>query len=396
MNIAFRCDILVNEHEDNICPQNVTFAISYQNPSSLRKIESMMKIPEQKLFSENHYKILTITVPAYKVEKYLKQCLDSFLVRDCLEDLEVLVIDDGSPDGSRDIALRYQERYPQTFRVISKENGGHGSAVNRGILEARGKYFKVVDGDDWVDPQALRKLIMFLKECRSDIVWSNYWWVDEKSGDKSLEMGQPFRDVEYGREYLFEEICPLLYIKMHSMTIKTSILKDNCIQLDEGCYYVDTEYITYPIPYVQTITFLDGCVYMYRVGLGGQSVNIRSMQLRQADHLKVLNALLYFYQKNYGEKMPEASAGQKRYYVSQIINRVIASQFKIYLSFGPKKGIKEKLKKLDEKLKEQYPVLYSEQKNKVVQLLRRTRFHLYKPAAFAAWIFLTKKAEVRK
>lgn len=351
----------------------------------------MMKMYERKLFSGNYNKVLTITVPAYKVEKYLKQCLDSFLVEDCLEDLEVLIIDDGSPDCSRDIALQYQEKFPRTYRVISKENGGHGSAVNRGIRESRGKYFKVVDGDDWVDSQALRRLILFLKENDSDIVWANYWWVDEKSGARQLEMEQPFHGVKYGHEYLFEEICSSLYIKMHSMTIRTAILKENQIQLDENCFYVDTEYIIYPIPYVRTITFLDIYVYMYRVGLEGQSVNIRSMQLRESEHLKVLVSLLNFYQTNYAQEISSGLEGKRRYYVSQMINRVIASQFKIYLSFGPQKEKKEKIRKLDKELKEQYPILYSEQKNKVVRFLRKTRFCLYRPVAFAVWVFLIKK-----
>lgn len=94
-------------------------------------------------------KILTVTVPMYNVESYIDQCLKSFVVPGAEEKLEVLVVNDGSPDHSRDIAQKYTEKYPSIFRIIDKENGGHGSTINRGIEEAKGKYFKVVDGDDW-------------------------------------------------------------------------------------------------------------------------------------------------------------------------------------------------------------------------------------------------------
>ena len=100
-------------------------------------------------------KVLTITVPSYNVEKFLENTLDSFLDERILEDLEVLIVDDGSKDRTAEIGKQYEERYPDTFRVISKENGGHGSTINRGIKEARGTYFKVVDGDDWVDRKSV-------------------------------------------------------------------------------------------------------------------------------------------------------------------------------------------------------------------------------------------------
>ena len=100
---------------------------------------------------KNVEKILTITVPSYNVEKFLENTLDSFVDERVLDAIEVLVVDDGSKDRTAEIGKGYEAKYPGTFRVISKENGGHGSTINRGIKEARGKYFKVVDGDDWVD-----------------------------------------------------------------------------------------------------------------------------------------------------------------------------------------------------------------------------------------------------
>lgn len=110
-------------------------------------------------------KILTVTIPSYNVEKYLRQTLDSFLAEEILEEIEVLIVDDGSKDGTAAIGKEYEKNYPGTFRVISKENGGHGSTINRGIQEAKGQYFKVVDGDDWVNTGDFIKLVKALIVC---------------------------------------------------------------------------------------------------------------------------------------------------------------------------------------------------------------------------------------
>ena len=129
-------------------------------------------------------KILTITVPAYNVEKFLEKTLDSSLVKEILDEIEVLVVDDGSGDGTAAIGRKYQERYPGSFRLISKENGGHGSTINRGIQEARGKYFKLVDGDDWVDNSGLRELNRRLRTCEADYVFTNYYVVNDGTGER--------------------------------------------------------------------------------------------------------------------------------------------------------------------------------------------------------------------
>ena len=98
-------------------------------------------------------KILSITIPSYNVEKYIDKCVQSMLVDSILDDIEILIVNDGSKDSTPEIAKGYVEKYPQTVRLIDKENGGHGSTINAGIREATGKYFKVVDGDDWLNTE---------------------------------------------------------------------------------------------------------------------------------------------------------------------------------------------------------------------------------------------------
>lgn len=105
-------------------------------------------------------KILTIVIPTYNMQDYLRRCLDSLIVpEEQMQLLEVLVVNDGSKDNSSAIAHEYQDKYPGTFRVIDKENGNYGSCVNRGLKEATGKYIKILDADDWFDTKALTSFV---------------------------------------------------------------------------------------------------------------------------------------------------------------------------------------------------------------------------------------------
>ena len=229
-------------------------------------------------------KILTVVVPTYNAEKYLRDNLESFKIPELMEDLEILIVNDGSTDHSLEIAEEYVRQYPDTYRVITKDNGGHGSGINCGIANARGTYFKVVDADDWVGEKAFCDLVRTLKTSNADVVYSGFLWTyDNGETDKTkfqtkAEITIPFEGVEYQKTYSFDSIADKLYMKMHNMTIKTEILRENQIHIDEHCYYVDTEYITYPIPYVKTICFVDGFVYYYRLGRSGQSVGLVKMQ----------------------------------------------------------------------------------------------------------------------
>lgn len=96
-------------------------------------------------------KVLTIAVAAYNVAPYIAQCLDSFVDEKLLPALDIVVIDDGSTDATARIVRKYINRFPESFRLVSQENGGYGAAVNHALALAQGEYFKTVDGDDWVD-----------------------------------------------------------------------------------------------------------------------------------------------------------------------------------------------------------------------------------------------------
>ena len=119
-------------------------------------------------------KILSIVIPAYNVEKYLERCLASFEVAEILDQIEVLVINDGSKDQTAAVAQRYCDRYPDSYFLYNKENGGHGSGINYGIHYARGKYFKVVDGDDWLNTEELPAFVKLLAQVDADAVAADF------------------------------------------------------------------------------------------------------------------------------------------------------------------------------------------------------------------------------
>lgn len=317
-------------------------------------------------------KILTITIPSYNVEKYLQQTLDSFIDDEILNDIEVLVVDDGSKDRTATIGKAYEEKYPDTFRVISKENGGHGSTINRGIQEAKGKYFKVVDGDDWVYTEDFIKLVKALKTCNADYIVTNYYEVNDKTGEKTP---REYREFQKKDIWKFSEAAQVKQIGMHPLVIKTEILKKNQIRLDEHCFYVDVEYILYPVPYVETVQYLDLFVYMYRLAVTTQSVSLAGYQKHMQNHIDVILHLTEFFNKyqKYGEK-------EKIDYIGKRIAQMVGDQITIFMSFSEKdKEMKKKFMEFDRALKAASLEIYhrSGEESGTLRLFRKMNFKCY-------------------
>lgn len=321
-------------------------------------------------------KILTITIPSYNVEKYIDKCVQSMLVESILDDIEILIVNDGSKDSTPEIAKGYVEKYPQTVRLIDKENGGHGSTINAGIREATGKYFKVVDGDDWLKTENLESFIALLKSRDEDVIASNYLCIRDETYDVLAEKKVSSDASVYGtvRNMDAGEITEV--IKMHGLTIRTSILKENNITIDEHCFYVDCEYIAYPMPFVTSVYYDDAFIYMYRLGRNGQSMDIRSMQRNRAMHMKVLNSLLAFY-----ETLPKMTEAKKAY-IEKVIGQVVENQFQIYISMGTDKEIQKETAAWDKELLRKYPRVANSTNKKSIMLLRKTNYSILPMGSF--------------
>lgn len=317
-------------------------------------------------------KILTITVPSYNVEKFLDQTLKSFVSENIMENLEVLIVDDGSCDNTVKIGEEYAKQYPATFRVISKENGGHGSTINCGIREAKGKYFKVVDGDDWVSTEGLEKLIYKLEECNADYVFTNFYRVNDVTKKKTKVY---FPEIPTEQELSFSSIEKETRISMHALVIKTDILRQNDIYIDEHSFYVDVEYILYPIPYVKSVIYYDIFVYMYRLAQEEQSVSMKGYRRHMQNHIDVILHILD-YIHSYKEKKESDNA--KIYFMEKRIAEMIDTQGSIYASFPLcDKKRKEQFKEFDILMKRKNTQVYGMADSGMLRTLRKTRFHFY-------------------
>ena len=329
-------------------------------------------------------KVLSVVIPAYNAEKYIGTALDSFCIDEFMDDFEVIVVNDGSTDKTGAVAQEFCVRFPGTFRLINKPNGGHGSGINCGIKLARGRYFKVVDADDWVDKKAFGNLVRYLREAEADIVWSGFYWVYDRGDDradrmkKKAEMEIPFMGVEYQRVYAFDEVAEKIYIKMHNMTIRTAILREHGVHIDEHCYYVDSEFILYPIPYVKTIAFLRDFVYMYRIGVSGQSMSREKMKQNEESVNRVLRSLFRMYRK-LGGSIPVSQ--EALCYIENLIARIVAGKYRIMLCRELSEETCARMKRFDDMLRRKYPRIYRANINKAVKVLRRSDFRLYASAS---------------
>ncbi len=333
-------------------------------------------------------KLLTIAVPAYNAQNYLERCIMSMVHTRDKDKTEILIVNDGSIDATGTMAEEYAKKYAGIVKVIHKDNGGHGSAINAGIQHATGKYFKVVDADDWVDEVAYDSFLNELNKTESDLIATPFTcvYVDEKGNTVSGICGKEkvrcrrvegSKGLEFGREYVFQEYAEHLHIRMHEWTIKTELLQTNKICLFEHCFYVDMQYILFPVPWIQSFSLFDFPVYCYRIGSQSQSVSPENMQKNQAQHNKVLRSIVKYYQ----ERKQQGDQESVLNYLANGIAKMQADEIKTLLSMPICAKTLEKIKEQECYLKEECEAAYYANPKKSVWLLRKSRYVLYPMAA---------------
>lgn len=317
-------------------------------------------------------KVLSISIAAYNIEKYLDKLMNSLLDERVTDALDIMIVSDGSTDNTISMGEKYSAKYPGTVRVIAKENGGHGSTINKGIELAEGKYFKPIDGDDWVDTEALVKFVRFLEDHDADMVISDYKRCVEGSEPEDVV----FSGIEAGRVYSFEDMSAAAgWMRYHTVTFRTSILRDHGVRLDEHCFYVDTELMVMPIPYVETATYCDACVYCYRLGINEQSVSMTSRKKHIDNSEKVSETLL-----DYFNSLDVKLSDRKNAYMLDGILSICLWHFEtLIIAFEPSWDVKKRIIAFDKMVLDKNPVIYKmmQDSTKAIKMLRSSKYAAY-------------------
>ena len=227
-------------------------------------------------------KYISFVVPCYNSEEYMEKCIDSLLIGK--DDVEIIIIDDGSKDKTGKIADRYQKKYPNIVKAIHQENGGHGAGINTGLKHATGKYFKVVDSDDWLDEKAYKKLLKEIKKIDTDLIVCNYvyTYTDGRS-DHTISFANVFAENKILTWSDIKRFKLTQYPSLHSMMYKKSVLDQSNIDLPKHVFYEDNLFIYLPLVNTKTIYYLNLDLYRYYIGRADQSVQASQM-IKRSHH----------------------------------------------------------------------------------------------------------------
>lgn len=299
-------------------------------------------------------KLLSVSIAAYNAQDYLGCTLESLMGAKLRDQLDVIVVNDGSSDKTSAIGHEFETRYPGIVRVIDKANAGYGSTINASLECAVGKYYKLLDGDDWVDPCALDALLRSLGEHGEDVVVTPYNIVQD--GTSVVE------EVRVDGRYGCRDV-PLLSamgdtaFPMHALAYKTKLLVDNHISITERCYYTDYEFTVKPMLYAETVAFVDANVYQYRIGREGQSVSLESIKRNIDMAITASLKLADFYED---EVKDSAVCSEKKAILLKQIASSTRNKYQMLLLLDSVKDAREKMLAYDLRLKETSSIVYTQ------------------------------------
>lgn len=272
-------------------------------------------------------KTISFAVPSYNSEAYMENCIEQLLT--AKDRVEILIVDDGSTDRTAEIADRYQAQYPDTVKAIHQENKGHGGAVNTGMANATGKYFKVVDSDDWLNPIVLQRVLDRLESLPEDVDLFICNYVYDKVGEKHKKVMSYHGILPEDKIITWKEAGHMgigKYVLMHSVIYRTEMLRESGVQLPEHTFYVDNIFVTAPLPYVRKLYYMNVNLYHYFIGRDDQSVH-ESVMIKRLDQQLRVNKILVDNQIKYKDCDPHCYEYMYNYLtiitgVSQILLRI--------------------------------------------------------------------------
>lgn len=241
-------------------------------------------------------KLLTVAIPCYNSESYMSHAIETLLTGG--EEVEIIVVNDGSKDKTREIADAYEAKYPTMVKAVHQENGGHGEAVNTGLRHATGLYYKVVDSDDWVNEAALKRILKVIRyyvkhEKQIDMFLANY--VYERQAEGKQRVVNYTNVFPQNKVFSWDSLGHFKqsqFILMHSVIYRTQLLRDCGLQLPKHTFYVDNIFVYNPLPHVKTMVYLNEDFYRYFIGRDDQSVNEKVMMGRMDQQLRVTKEMI--------------------------------------------------------------------------------------------------------
>ena len=307
-------------------------------------------------------KLLSVAIPCYNSEAYMRNCIHSLLAGG--EEVEIIIVDDGSKDGTAAIADEYAEKYPTIVKAVHLENGGHGEAVNAGLRNATGLYFKVVDSDDWVSISAYKEILKTLEKLAGakpmvDMLISNF--VYEKEGVKRKKVMSYRSAFPQDQVFTWDDVKFLhkgQYILMHSVIYRTKLLRECGLELPKHTFYVDNIFVYHPLPHVKYLYYLNVNFYRYFIGRSDQSVNESVMIGRIDQQLKVNRIMI----DDYKLSDPRQVQNRKlRHYMKNYLEIIMVVSSIIAIRSGTEENLEKKYE-LWKYLKKKDPKTYYELK----------------------------------
>ncbi len=285
-------------------------------------------------------KLLTVAIPCYNSAEYMSHAIKTALVGG--EDVEILLIDDGSTDETPAIADKYQDKYPDMIRAIHQENKGHGGAVNTGLSQASGRYFKVLDSDDWFDEDAFLRVLKVLRELVEkrkavDMFLCNYVY-EKVCENKSKSIGYT-NVMPVGKVFTWKHCKHFAMsqnILMHSVIYRTKMLRNSGLKLPEHTFYVDNLFVYNPLPFVKTIYYLDVDLYRYYIGREDQSVNEKVMISRIDQQIRVNRLMIDAYDLTKIENEPLQN------YMVKYLDMILLVSTALLVKIGTPESLRER------------------------------------------------------
>lgn len=285
------------------------------------------------------------------MEDLLPRCLDSLIIAENFDKLEVWIVNDGSKDRSSEIGHEYEAKYPDVFKVIDKPNGNYGSCINAALPKCTGKYVKVLDADDWFDTYNLNQFIKDLSKYDVDLVITDITNVDV---NKNVNTNLRININTYNQIVDFKEAvkCPdFLGIQMHYITYRTTIFNEIDYHQTEGISYTDQEWIFSPMTRVRQMVALPYVIYNYLIGREGQTMDSKIFMKSISHQIKSQESRFSSF-----EKYKNTSNEHKIYLLTKISNS-ISFTYSHYLNPSWNLNIDD-LVKYDSMLKTLSPELY--------------------------------------